>query len=270
MDFILLIKYMILGCLQGFTEPLPISSSGHIFIIKQIIDSGLLNDLNFEIIVNTGSLFAILIIFRKDIFKIIKDFCLYIKTKDEKYKSNFKYSWLIVIGVIPVGIIGVLFKDNIEDFLNNIKIVGIAFLVTALFLFLVRNKNGKKNTKDINIIDAIFIGIIQIIAVIPGISRSGSTLIAGMYRNINKSDALKYSFMLYIPISFATLILGIKDLINSSNFSEVWIYYLFGFIASFIVTLFSTRWFMDILKKGKLIYFSFYALLVGILVIIFL
>ena len=115
---------------------------------------------------------------------------------------------LIILGSIPIGIVGLLFKDEIETALSNIKIVGIAFLVTALFLFLVRNIKGEKKDKDLNWKDALIIGLVQVIAVIPGISRSGSTLIAALFRNLKRESAFKYSFMLYIPVSFQQLYWG--------------------------------------------------------------
>lgn len=267
-----ILKYIILGIIQGFTEPLPISSSGHVFIFKEILNAktGVLNDLNFEIIVNFGSLIAIMIIYWKDIIKLISNFFKYFKEKTPETKRDFKYCWLIVIGVIPVGIAGFILKDKIESFLQTTTIVGIAFLITALFLFLVKNIKGKKEDKDLTWKDALFIGLIQVIALIPGISRSGSTLIAALFKDIKRSSALKYSFMLYIPISLGTIILGVKDILESSNLNEIILPYSFGFIASFIVSYFTLKWFMSAVKKGNFIYFSIYCLLLGIFVLIFL
>ena len=269
MDIVSIIKYVLLGILQGFTEPLPISSSGHVFILKQIMDLGA-TDLNFETIVNAGSLIAILIIYFKDILNLVTNFFKYIFSKDVKYKDDFKYCLLILLGVIPVGIVGVLFKDTIENYLNNIKLVGFSFLLTALFLFLVKNIKGSKDDKDLTWKDSIFIGLVQIISVIPGISRSGSTLIAALFRDIKRSAALKYSFMLYIPISFGTMILGVKDLIETPNLNELVLPYSLGFIASFIVSYFTLKWFLNAVKKGNLLYFSIYCLILGTLVILFL
>lgn len=263
-----IIKYIILGIVQGFTEPLPISSSGHVFILKNLMNINTY-DLNFEIVVNAGSLIAILIIYYKDIKELIINFFKFIKTKEVKYESDFKYCWLIVLGVIPVGIVGVLFKDNIEAYLNNLKIVGISFIITAIFLFLVKNIKGKKDDENLTWKDALFVGLIQIISVIPGISRSGSTLIAALFRDIKRVPALKYSFMLYIPISLGTMILGVKDLLEMPNLNELILPYSLGFIAAFIVSYFTLRWFIKAVQKGKLIYFSIYCLIIGLLVILF-
>ena len=123
MNLVELIKYIVLGIIQGFTEPIPVSSSGHLAIFKKLINSNVLNDLNFEIVVNFGSLIAITLFFRKDIVKLIKEFFLYIKTKEKKYLNSFKYCWLIVIGTIPAGILGLIFKDAISSLSENIKII---------------------------------------------------------------------------------------------------------------------------------------------------
>ena len=118
--------------------------------------------------------------------------------------------------------------------------------------------------------DALFIGLIQVIALVPGISRSGSTLIAALFRDIKRSPALKYSFMLYIPISLGTMILGVKDMLGQSNINSLIGPYFLGFVASLIVSYYTLRWFKKAVSDGKLIYFSIYCLILGILVITFL
>ncbi len=264
-----ILKYILLGIIQGFTEPLPISSSGHIFILKKILNANeILNDLNFEIIVNFGSLIAIIIIYFDDLKKLITNFFKYFKIKNGETRNDFKYTLLIILGCIPVGIAGFLLKDRIENLLQTPFIIGISFIITALFLFLVRNINGSKESKNLTWKDALFIGLIQVIALLPGISRSGSTLIAALFRNIKRSDALKYSFMLYIPISIGTMILSIKDLITSNSINNLILPYTLGFISSFIVSYFTLKWFINSVKKGNLIYFSIYCLILGIFIMI--
>ena len=264
-----ILKYIFLGIVQGLTEPLPISSSGHIFILRHIMDLGT-SDLNFEIIVNFGSLLAILLIYKDDIIRLIKNFFGYLKEETPENKKDFRYSLLIIFGCIPIGIVGFLFKDKIEEYLNNIKIVGISFLVTSLFLFLVSKIKGERKDKDLNIKDALVVGLTQVIAVIPGISRSGSTLIGGIFRKMDRETALKYSFMLYIPVSLGTTILGIKDLLEIENIHKLVLPYGLGFIASFVVSYFTLRWFIKAVKKGNLKYFSIYCLLLGLAVLLFL
>lgn len=265
-----LLIYILLGLIQGFTEPIPISSSGHLVIFQNLFSLNALNDLNFEIIVNFGSFIAIVIVFWNDIKTLIVDFFKYLKTKELKYYNHFKYCLLIIIGTIPAGLVGLILKDFIDGYSNNVKLIGVALLITALFLFLIRNIKGSKQDSEISFKDALIIGLFQVVALFPGISRSGSTIVGGMFSNLKREAAFKFSFMLYLPISLATMLLGTKDLIESNPNVEVLIYYIAGMIASGILTFFSVKWFKNIMSKGKLIYFVYYCLIVGILVLLFL
>lgn len=266
-----LIEYIILGIIQGFTEPIPVSSSGHIMIINNLLKT----NINIElllIITNLGSLIAIVYLYRKRIEVLIKDFINYRKTKEKESYQNYKYSLYIIIATIPAGIIGLIVsKLNLFDFLdNNIKFVGITLLITALFLYLIRNKKGNKENKDITIKDSFIIGLFQVIALVPGISRSGSTIVGGLSQNLKRETAFDFSFLLYIPISIATSILGIKDIVSSNINIKTLILYILSMFISGIVTYLSTIWFKNIVKKGKLIYFVIYCFLVGISIILFL
>ena len=270
MKIINLIKYAILGIIQGLTEPLPISSSGHILIFKELFNTNMFNDLNFETIVNFGSFLAILFIFRNDIIKLVKSFFTYV-FKKEKRKLNyndFKYCLLVIIGTIPVGIAGLLFKDKVEN-LMSVRAVGVALLFTALMLFIVRNMKGDKEDKDITYKDAIIIGLIQMITILPGISRSGTVLVGSLLCHFKRETALKYTFMLYFPVSLAAMALGVTDLISSNNLNTVLIPYVIGMIFSIIVTYFAYQWLSNIVKKGKLWKFSIYCIIVGLFVIFY-
>ena len=177
---------------------------------------------------------------------------------------------MIVLGTIPGGIVGLILKDTIESISGNVKIIGIALLITALALFIIKDFKGKKEKKEMTVMDAITVGLFQVVALFPGISRSGSTIVGGMSRDLKRETAVNYSFMLYLPISLATMLLGVKDLIETPNISSLVLPYALGMIVSCIVTYFSAKWFINIMKKGKLGYFSIYCLIVGILVVLFL
>lgn len=275
MNFIELIKYLFLGFIQGITEPIPVSSSGHLLIAKTLLErfTGSIK-IDFDllaVITNFGSLIAIIIIFWKDIISLFKDFFGYIKTKENKYKPNFKYALLVVVATIPAGIVGLIVtKLNIFDALEeNVKFVGVMLLVTAVFLFLIRNIKGIKKKEDITLKDAIVIGLFQVIALFPGISRSGATIVGGMTRKLTREAAFKFSFILYIPISLATMVLGISDLLNANLTSCEWIYYLSSMVIAGIFTFIATKWFRKIVEQGKLIYFVLYCVILGSLVILF-
>ncbi len=265
------IKYIILGIIQGFTEPLPISSSGHIFLFKNIFNTKMFNDLNFEIVANFGSFLAILFIFRKDIIDLVIAFFKFIfdKKNRDKYKIKFKYCMYIIVSTIPVGIAGILLKDIIEEKLQNITFLGIAFLVTALMLFLIRNKNGNKEDGDITLKNAIMIGLIQVITLMPGISRSGTVLVACLLCGMKRATALKYTFILYFPISVATMLLGVKDMAEAGSLSSLMVPYALGMIASLIVTYFTYKWLSELVKKGKLWKFSIYCVCLALFIFIY-
>lgn len=264
------IIYILLGILQGFTEPLPISSSGHLFLFKNIFNTEMLNDLNFEIFVNFGSFLAILFIFLPDIIKLIKSFFTYIfkKKKRSIVKNEFKYCMLILVGSIPVGIIGALFKDNIENALS-IKLLGVAFLITAISLFVVKNVKGEKDDKDITYKDAIIIGLLQMVALCPGISRSGIVLVGCLLCKLKKEAALKYTFMLYFPVSIASMGLGVLDFLENPASSSLFPCYVVGMIFAGIVTYFSYKWLSNIVKKGRLWKFSIYCICLALFIFIY-
>ncbi|MFK5883226.1 MAG: undecaprenyl-diphosphate phosphatase [Candidatus Izemoplasma sp.] len=262
MDILLLIKYIVLGMIQGFTEPLPISSSGHLVIFSELFGVSI-DDLNFEIIVNAGSLVAIVFIFRKDIFNIIVNSFKYLFKKQKDFKRDFDYALMIIIGVIPAGLFGFIFKDFIETSLKNLAVVGLSLIVTAIALNLVNKQAIDNSNEDITFKDALVIGVFQIFALIPGISRSGSTMVGGLSRKIKFEDTMRFSFMLYIPISVASMALGIFDIANNGT-DDIYITgYIFAFIASIITTYFAVKWFFKVVRQGNLKYFAMYCLVVG-------
>ena len=210
-----LIEYLLLGILQGITEPIPVSSSGHLLILQTIIEKfhqGL--DINFEVlatITNFGSLIAIIIIFWKDIVSLIESFFKYIFKKDrsKKVSNDFSYCLKIIIATIPAGVMGLVATKLglLAKLEENVKFIGLMLLLTALFLFLIRNFKGKKDRDKITFMDSVVVGLCQMISIIPGISRSGATIVGGMFRNIKRESAFNFSFILYIPISFFLLLL---------------------------------------------------------------
>lgn len=265
------IKYIILGIIQGFTEPLPISSSGHLVLFKNLFNTNMLTDVNFEIVVNFGSFLAILLIFWKDIIKLITAFFGYIcnKKKRDIYKKDFKYCILIIVGSIPVGIAGVLLKDKIDALSGKMFFLGIAFLITSIMLFLVKNANGKKEDHDITYKDAIIIGLLQMVALTPGISRSGTVLVGCLLCGIERKASLKYTFMLYFPVSVASMGLGVIDMMKDGNVANLLLPYGAGLIAAGIVTYFSYKWLSSLVQKGKLWKFSIYCFCLAIFVLIY-
>lgn len=259
------IKYLLLGLFQGITEPIPISSSGHLEIAEHFL--GLqIEGMSFALLVNTASLLAVLIIYRKDIIRLIQNGLKFLKTKDKNAEADFRFILYLIVGTIPAGVIGILFQNFIEEHLASIKTVGITLFVTGIALWLIRNLRGRKNDADLSYKDAIIVGLAQAVALIPGISRSGATIVAAMGLGMKQETALRYSFLLYIPVSAGGMILGFSDILNDPYFADLAIPYLLAFIASLIASYFSLKWFMNIMAKGNLKYFAFYCFIVGPLV----
>lgn len=259
---------MILGLFQGFTEPIPISSSGHLVFAQHFL--GLeIEGLSFELLVNAASLIAVLIIYRKDLVRLTVNGVRYISTKDKQSKSDFRFIIYLIIATIPAGVIVVLFDDIISEHLKHIRVTAITLIITGLALWMIRNLRGRKNDGDLTIKDALIVGFAQAVALIPGISRSGATIVAAMALGMKQETALRFSFLLFIPVSFGGMILSITDLMSDPNMDTLLIPYIIAFIASLITSYFSLKWFMNIMAKGNLKYFSFYCFIVGILVFLF-
>ncbi|MEN2767657.1 undecaprenyl-diphosphate phosphatase [Ornithinibacillus xuwenensis] len=264
----MLLKYTFLGLLQGFTEPIPISSSGHLVLARDIL--GVEADgLSFESLVNFGSLIAVLLIYRKDILRLVKNGVRFIFTKDPTAKEDFHFILMLIVATIPAGLIGVLLEDKIGD-LSTSFVVGITLLITGVALWVIRNLRGNKSDKQITFKDAVIVGFAQSIALVPGISRSGATIVASMLLGMKQETALRFSFLLYIPVSLGVGILSVDDIVHDKNFDTLMIPYILAFISSIIASYFALKWFMNIMARGNLKYFAFYCFIVGILVVVFL
>ncbi len=268
-EIVTLVKYLFLGLLQGITEPIPISSSGHLVLAQHFL--GIYTEkLTFELLVNAGSLIAVLIIYREDIVRLTKNGLSYLVTRDEEAKTDFRFILYLVVATIPAGVVGVLFEEKISNvFKSGVKGIAITLLITGIALFVIRNLRGKKQDKDLRLRDAIIVGLAQMVALVPGISRSGATIVAAIGLGMKPETALRFSFLLYIPVSVGGTLLSVKDIANDPDLSTLFIPYLVAFLVSIIASYFALKWFMGIMQRGNLIYFSLYCFIVGIAILIF-
>jgi len=265
----LTIKFLLLGLFQGLTEPIPISSSGHLLIAQYFLDVEIEgSNSTFALLVNSASLIAVLIIYRKDIKRLIINGLRYFKVKNEETKRDFMFVVYLVVATIPAGLVGVLFQDQIDENLSTIVTVGVTLIVTGVGLWLIRNMRGQRKDGNMTMKDAIIIGCAQAVALIPGISRSGATIVAAMARGINQETALRFSFLLFIPVSLGGAVLSFTDILNDSNLAQMAIPYTVAFLGSLVASYFSLKWFMNIMAKGQLKYFAIYCFIVGPLVIL--
>lgn len=254
------LEALLLGLLQGLTEFLPVSSSGHLELGKAILNIPE-ESLNFTIVVHGATVLSTIVVFRKDILQLLKGFFAF------KWNEETQYVAKILLSMIPVGIIGVFFKDEIKQFFTggNLMLVGGMLLITATLLAF--TYFAKSKDKKISFRDAFIIGIAQACAVLPGISRSGSTIAIGLLLGNKKENIAKFSFlMVLIPIlgeNFLDLISG--ELTNNTSVGALPL--IIGFIAAFISGLLACTLMINIVKRGNLIYFAIYCMIVGLITI---
>lgn len=280
-NFTNFLKYILLGIVQGLTEVLPISSSGHVAIVQSILGINTDQGILFLILINLGSLIAIVIHFHRIIFRLIKNFVLFIFKPSTRLetRADYLYCWNIVIASIPIGISGFFLASSINSIYadNGLLVVGVGLLATATLLYIVRNSSYSNGRQQITVRDAISIGIGQMFAPIPGLSRSGITTSTGLMRKLSMETVLVFSFMLYIPVSLGSFAkYFIEWAISPSTFdigfnvNDTWsyFYYLIATIFSFFATLFSLKYIFVWFRKGKLIYFSIYTFIIGMIALI--
>lgn len=249
------------GILQGLTEFLPISSSGHLVILQRILGISR-PPVAFYTLTHLGTLVALLVFFYRDIKKILGDM---IKKKKEGVNLFFS----LVIGTIPIVIFGFFLRGKIEIIFSSLLLVGVSFLFTALILFttiFVENQNkNEKNIKQINFLDAVVIGIFQAFSIFPGASRSGLTVSSAIFQKIKKEDAFRFSFFLGIIAIFGANLLQVPEILNFMG-KEV-ISGTLGFLFSAIIGFSTLKWFQKIVIKGKLHYFGIYCAILGLICI---
>ena len=262
------LQALILGLVQGLTEFLPVSSSGHLAIGREILGVEAAQDLVFEIAVHVATVLATIIVFRKQIWKLLCGLFRF------KYNDETDYILKLCVSMIPVFIVGMFFKDKVESMFSSLLVVGLALVVTAMLLFFsdIYGGRGKASEKQyrngIGWWQAFTVGLGQAFAVVPGLSRSGTTISTGLLCGVKRSDVAQFSFlMVLVPIlGEAFLDLTGGDVAASSVGT---LPLLVGFLAAFVSGLFACKVMIALVKKARLRWFALYCALVGLAVIIF-
>lgn len=260
------IQALILGLIQGLTEYLPVSSSGHLTIGQELLGITSDDNLTFDVAVHVATVLSTLVILWKEVVWLLAGI-LKLKWNDE-----MRYAVNIIVSMIPVGIVGVFFKDYIEEiFGSGLLIVGICLLITAsLLAFSYYYKPNQK--AGISMKDAFIIGIAQAVAVMPGLSRSGSTIATGLILGNDKAKLAQFSFLMVIPPILGEALLdvlkamkhGTEAVAGDISMTALAV----GFLAAFISGCAACQWMVNIVKKGKLIYFAYYCVIIGVLAIV--
>jgi len=262
---------VLLAILQGITEFLPVSSSGHLVLAQQLLNLQDPQLLTFDVFVHFGTLISVVIVFWKDILEMMRSFfsaIAFFKFKEHyEDKEHFRLGIAILIGSIPAGVIGLTYRQQIEDAFTDTKLVAMNLVITGLILFLTRLARPIEG-KKVGIISSIVIGFAQAIAILPGISRSGSTMSAALYLKISPLQAARFSFLLSVPVIAGAALLEIVALIkHGTNIGFLPI--LVGTFTAAIAGYAAIKLLLRIMEKGKFSWFSFYCLAIGILGIIF-
>lgn len=248
----------ILGLLQGITEFLPVSSSGHLEIGHAILNTQSDENLLFAVVVHLSTVLSTLVVFRKDIIVLLKDLFAF------QWNDSTRYIAKLLLSAVPVAFVGILFQDQIESLFNgNLIFIGSMLVVTAIMLTLA--STVKYGDNKLTFAKSFIIGIAQAVAVLPGLSRSGSTIATGLLLKTNKEDVTRFSFlMVLIPVLGASFIDIIGTDFTSENSIGI-VPLLAGFAAAFISGLLACSWMIKIVRKGKLIYFAIYCLIIGLI-----
>lgn len=256
-----IVEAIILGVIQGLTEFLPVSSSGHLELAKVLMDNAPdpEKSMMMTIVLHFATALSTIIIFRKELIRIIKGLMQF------KWNDEFQFSLKIVISMIPAALVGILLDKEIEKFFGGqVMLVGCMLLLTGALLFLA--DKAKHTDKPVSFWHSVIVGISQAIAILPGISRSGATISTSVLLGIDREKAARFSFLMVVP-----LILGkIAKMLLDDEFGSTSIEILplsIGFITAFVTGLLACTWMISIVKKSKLKYFSFYCFLVGILAV---
>ena len=270
-SFMNIIQGIIIGIVQGLTEFLPVSSSAHLVFIQRIL--GVKSSLAFDTFLHLGTLLAVLWFFRADIYKMLKSWWLSIgDILQGRFREGFKndpykrLAWYVILATIPVGVVGILFENQVDALFAGALYVPAFFLfVTGTILYLSQRMNsGNVNYDTITKKEALFMGLGQACAILPGLSRSGTTIAAGLTIGLNKEFAAKFSFILSIPAILGAFLVQIKDIGTALdvNFAAV----ILGFIASFVAGYVAIKWMLDLIQKKSLDIFAYYCWMVGIIV----
>ncbi len=256
-----LLQAIILGIIQGITEFLPISSSGHLVIAPYLFGWNIPSEdaFIFDVLVQVATLLAVFAYFRNELWQIAKGFIVSLWKRQPFSSPQARLGWYLILASIPAGLIGISFKGLIEKFFSNPLAVAFFLLVTSGLLILGEMVGSRSRSIDqLNWKDAVVMGLFQSLALFPGVSRSGSTITGGMVRNLQRSDAARFSFLMSIPIMLAAGAVALSDLVDTPDVVSRLPSYLWGFLSAAVVGYLAIRWLLRYLTNHPLYIFAFY------------
>lgn len=265
-----LIEAAILGIVQGLTEFLPISSSGHLVLGESLLKVKF-DDMSFEVFVHLGTFLSVVIVFRCTIWSMLKALWRRLKSVFRAVdvssdSEDWRLFWLIMAGSIPAGIAGLVFKDYVERCFSSVLLVSVMLLVSGTVLVMTRFFKAPRERMSLG--DALTVGVAQAAAVIPGLSRSGLTISAGIFRGMKRSKAAEFSFLLSLPAIFGASFVELNEVLSRSGVGQQLATHLVGTLTSFAVGYLAIKFLLNVIRKGKFQYFGYYCFGLGILFLI--
>lgn len=257
------IDALILGIIQGLTEFLPVSSSGHLELVKEMQGQEMTGEssMMMTVVLHGATALSTMVVFRKEIVEIVKGLFQF------KINEEFLFSMKIVLSMIPAAIVGIMFEDVIENFFSGkVLLVGAMLILTGLLLFLA--DRAKDTTRKVSFPNALVIGIAQAIAILPGISRSGATIGTSVLLGVDRARAARFSFLMVVPLILGKMAMTVKKISEEGVQEDVSISVMsVGFVAAFVTGILACTWMIALVKRSKLSYFSYYCFAVGLVAI---
>jgi undecaprenyl-diphosphatase len=255
---------ILLGIVEGLTEFLPVSSTGHLTIAEKML--GLTVDdpavTGFTAVIQMGAIAAVVLYFVRDIWQIVKAWCLGLVKPEWRGHRDFRMGWYVILGTIPVGIVGLLFKDVIKNDLRSLWVVAIALIAWSAVMWAAgRSPRQDRGERQLNLTDALVVGVVQCVSLVPGVSRSGATISAGLVRGLDRVTATRVSFFLSIPALLAAGLFELKDALGGSiSVGET----LVGTVVAFVVAYASIAWLLRFVAHHPITWFVPYRVAVGV------
>ena len=262
---------LLFGVVQGLTEFLPISSSGHLLFFHELLNFNLIDSLSFDTALHLGTLLALLIFFRQDIIKYLRGFFRSFVQFNPKKDEEQRIGWLIVLSTLPAGLAGLFLENIIETLLRNLWVVAITLIgVGILFILFEKLAQQTAEIENLNWWQVLIIGVAQALALVPGVSRSGITIIAGMGLKLKRAVAARFSFVLSAPIVLAAGLKKVYDLGQVGMNNEQVLVFLVGLVSSAVIGYLAIKFLLKFLANHSLNYFAVYRILLGLVIIIWL
>ena len=258
---------VILGIVEGLTEFLPVSSTGHLTIAEKMLGLDVADSAvtGFTAVIQMGAIAAAILYFAKDIWRIIRAWCLGLVKPEYRGQLDHRMGWYVIVGTIPVGIVGLLFKDVIKNDLRSLWVVAAGLVAwSAVMWYAERVASQRRTERDLGVVDAVVIGVVQCVALVPGVSRSGATISAGLLRGLDRVTATRLSFFLAIPALLAAGLFEMKDALGGNiSIGQT----LVGTVVSFVVAYASIAWLLRFVAHHSIAWFVPYRVALGLLLL---